>query len=162
MGKGGETIRQICMTSGAHCQVDKNAPEGSREKNIVIKGKQENVLKAKVLTNRNRCLLDFLSLISYPVQLKTFFSCLWAERLATCMTGRGYARDYIHMANNQIGSDIRISQLSQLSHGSAEQGSGAGGQTDYSQQWAEYYRLVVVWHIKTLSITENEGLKKVS
>ena len=51
MGKGGETIRQICITSGAHCQVDKNAPEGSREKNIVIKGKQENVLKAKVLTN---------------------------------------------------------------------------------------------------------------
>ena len=60
MGKGGETIRQICMTSGAHCQVDKNAPEGSREKNIVIKGKQENVLKAKVLTNQT------LSLDSEP------------------------------------------------------------------------------------------------
>ena len=25
MGKGGETIRQICTESGAHCQVDKNA-----------------------------------------------------------------------------------------------------------------------------------------
>jgi len=112
MGKGGETIRQICMTSGAHCQVDKNAPEGSREKNIVIKGKQENVLKAKLLVS---------------------------EKVGD-VYDRGYARDYIHMANNQIGSDIRISQLSQLSHGSAEPASGSGGQTDYSQQWAEYYR----------------------
>merc|ERR1712013_82883 len=31
MGKGGETIRNICSQSGAHCQVDKAAPEGARE-----------------------------------------------------------------------------------------------------------------------------------
>ena len=48
MGKGGETIRQICMASGAHCQLDKFAPEGAREKNIVIKGRPANVQKAKV------------------------------------------------------------------------------------------------------------------
>ena len=53
MGKGGETIRQICLASGAHCQVDKNAPDGAREKNIVIKGKPSNVQRAKV--NKNHC-----------------------------------------------------------------------------------------------------------
>ena len=37
MGKGGETIKSICAQSGAHCQVDKTAPEGAREKTIVIK-----------------------------------------------------------------------------------------------------------------------------
>ncbi len=37
MGKGGETIKAICAQSGAHCQVDKTAPEGAREKSIVIK-----------------------------------------------------------------------------------------------------------------------------
>merc|ERR1719369_68020 len=47
MGKGGETIRNICSESGAHCQVDKNAPEGAREKNIVIKGTPEAVERAK-------------------------------------------------------------------------------------------------------------------
>jgi len=47
MGKGGETIRNICSESGAHCQVDKDAPEGAREKNIVIKGSPEAVERAK-------------------------------------------------------------------------------------------------------------------
>ena len=39
MGKGGETIKQICQQSGAHCQVDKNAPDTAKEKNILIKVK---------------------------------------------------------------------------------------------------------------------------
>ena len=48
MGRGGETIREICLVSGAHCQVDKAAPEGAREKNILIKGRPEAVQRAKV------------------------------------------------------------------------------------------------------------------
>ena len=70
MGKGGETIRNICSQSGAHCQVtanppnrfptsgfltssdpgaqvDKAAPEGAREKSIVIKGSAEAVERAR-------------------------------------------------------------------------------------------------------------------
>ena len=62
MGKGGETIRQICTESGAHCQVDKNAGKigliflhflrvllggGVKDKNIVIKGRAEAVRRAK-------------------------------------------------------------------------------------------------------------------
>merc|ERR1719228_1890539 len=47
MGKGGETIRSICSESGAHCQVDKSAPEGAREKNIVVKGRPSAVQRAK-------------------------------------------------------------------------------------------------------------------
>merc|ERR1719474_141656 len=49
MGKGGETIKQICSQSGAHCQVDKTAPEGAREKVIVIKGTPDAVETAKRL-----------------------------------------------------------------------------------------------------------------
>ena len=48
MGRGGETIREICLVSGAHCQVDKTAPEGAREKNILIKGRPQAVERAKV------------------------------------------------------------------------------------------------------------------
>ena len=57
MGRGGETIRHICLHSGAHCQVDKNAPDGAREKNIVIKGRPGNVQKAKVSFNRRKICL---------------------------------------------------------------------------------------------------------
>jgi len=49
MGKGGETIKSICAQSGAHCQVDKTAPEGAREKTIVIKGTPDAVEQAKAL-----------------------------------------------------------------------------------------------------------------
>ena len=48
MGIGGETIRDICLLSGAHCQVDKTAPDGAREKIILIKGRPEAVRRAKV------------------------------------------------------------------------------------------------------------------
>ena len=48
MGRGGETIRRICLVSGAHCQLDKAAPSGAREKNIFIKGRPEAVERAKV------------------------------------------------------------------------------------------------------------------
>ena len=51
MGKGGETIRLICSESGAHCQVDKSAPDGARDKTIVIKGRPESVERAKELIN---------------------------------------------------------------------------------------------------------------
>merc|ERR1712029_1243618 len=43
----GETISAICRESGAHCQLDKFAPEGAREKNIVIKGNPESIERAK-------------------------------------------------------------------------------------------------------------------
>ena len=58
MGRGGETIREICLVSGAHCQVDKAAPEGAREKNILIKGRPEAVDRAKVRLS-SLCILLF-------------------------------------------------------------------------------------------------------
>merc|ERR1711868_69527 len=100
MGKGGETIRQICLASGAHCQVDKNAPDGAREKNIVIKGRPSNVQRAKIMVS---------------------------EKVGD-VYDRGYSGDYLHFSNNQIGSDP------------LQPPPPPPGQTDYSQQWAEYYR----------------------
>merc|ERR1711868_266516 len=100
MGKGGETIRQICLASGAHCQVDKNAPDGAREKNIVIKGKPSNVQRAKIMVS---------------------------EKVGD-VYDRGYSGDYLQFSNNQIGSDP------------LQPPPPPPGQTDYSAQWAEYYR----------------------
>ena len=44
---------------------------------------------------------------------------------------RGYSGDYLQFSNNQIGSDPH------------QPPPPPPGQTDYSQQWAEYYRFVV-------------------
>jgi len=47
IGKGGETIKQINQSTGAHCEIDKNAPPDSRDKNFVIRGSVDAVERAK-------------------------------------------------------------------------------------------------------------------
>ena len=47
IGKGGETIKSINQASGAHTEIDKNAPPDAREKNFVIRGPPECVDRAK-------------------------------------------------------------------------------------------------------------------
>lgn len=37
IGKGGETIKSINSSTGAHCEVDKSAPPDAREKNFIIR-----------------------------------------------------------------------------------------------------------------------------
>ena len=92
MGRGGETIRHICLHSGAHCQVDKNAPDGAREKNIVIKGRPGNVQKAKVSFNRrNICLV------------KIFFN-------LKAMVSEKVGDWNLQYSTNQIGSEPRAGQ----------------------------------------------------
>ena len=47
IGKGGETIKSINQASGAHTEIDKNAPPDAREKNFIIRGPPECVDRAK-------------------------------------------------------------------------------------------------------------------
>ena len=44
---GGETIKSINQQTGAHCEVDRNAPPDARDKNFVIRGTPEQVERAK-------------------------------------------------------------------------------------------------------------------
>ena len=92
MGRGGETIRHICLHSGAHCQVDKNAPDGAREKNIVIKGRPGNVQKAKVSFNRLKICL-----------VKIFFN-------LKAMVSEKVGDWNLQYSTNQIGSEPRAGQ----------------------------------------------------
>ena len=46
LGKGGETIRKICLDSGASCVVDPNPPDGAKERNIIITGSTEESINA--------------------------------------------------------------------------------------------------------------------
>ena len=47
IGKGGETIKSINQASGAHVEIDRNAPPDAQEKNFLIKGSAEAVERAK-------------------------------------------------------------------------------------------------------------------
>merc|ERR1711915_237309 len=108
MGKGGETIRMICSESGAHCQVDKSAPDGVREKSIVIKGRSEAVSKAR------------------------------------------------DMINEKIGSSNFEGGSRGIVYGSANGYENcAGGQPDYSAQWAECYRSLGM--VKEAEIIEQQS-----
>ena len=47
IGKGGETIKNINATSGAHCELDKSAPPDAMDKNFIIRGSVDSVERAK-------------------------------------------------------------------------------------------------------------------
>ena len=155
MGKGGETIRNICSQSGAHCQVisklfvvdthartiisrpsckclqvDKAAPEGAREKSIVIKGSAEAVERAKQLIH---------------------------EKIGGGYGGGGGGhggyggRDDGGYGGHGGGGG---------GHSGGPQGGGGGppggaGQPDYSAQWAEYYRSLGM--VKEAEIIEQQS-----
>ena len=46
IGPGGDTIKQLSLTTGASCLVDLHHPEGATEKNIVIRGNNEEAVEA--------------------------------------------------------------------------------------------------------------------
>jgi len=49
IGKGGETIRNINQTSGAHCEIDRNLPQDGPERTFVIRGSRQQIQHAKDL-----------------------------------------------------------------------------------------------------------------
>eukprot|EP00092_Neocalanus_flemingeri_P037880 GFUD01041235.1.p1 GENE.GFUD01041235.1~~GFUD01041235.1.p1 ORF type:complete len:458 (+),score=137.93 GFUD01041235.1:139-1512(+) len=137
MGKGGETIRSICSESGAHCQVDKTAPDGAREKHIVIKGRADAVERAKEMIN------DKIGGGGYdrgprgggagfPQQEPGYpsvpggqpdYSSQWAEYYRSL--GMVKEAEIIELQSQARAAPVQPQQAS-----------------DYSAQWAEYYRSV--------------------
>ena len=120
MGKGGETISAICRESGAHCQLDKFAPEGAREKNIVIKGSPESIERAKQM--------------------------IYEKVGGGPQGGGGYGGHRGGGGGYQGGGGYGQQHDSGFHPPGAPAGLPGGltpagpGQPDYSAQWAEYYR----------------------
>lgn len=131
MGKGGETIKAICAQSGAHCQVDKTAPEGAREKSIVIKGTPDAVETAKRLI---------------------------AEKVGGGGPGGpgGYGGNGHYQPEPQYGGYEPPQGGYQPQP--PQQGvpvNPSTGQPDYSTQWAEYYRSLGM--IKEAELIESQA-----
>jgi len=130
MGKGGETIKQICSQSGAHCQVDKTAPEGAREKTIVIKGSPEAVDMAKRLIS---------------------------EKVNGGQGGYGGGGGGGYQPEPQFGGydGGHPGGYQPQQAQPAVQVNPSTGQPDYSAQWAEYYRSLGM--VKEAELIENQA-----
>merc|ERR1719362_2412938 len=97
IGKGGETIKTINSSTGAHCEADKSAPQDAREKNFIIRGSPDAVERAKaMIMEKNR----YARHSKHLWQLRRFLRwrqfmgrrwwSLWSTRWSGCT--RGHAR----------------------------------------------------------------------
>ena len=159
IGKGGETIKNINMTSGAHCEVDKSAPPEAREKNFIIRGAPDAVERAKNM------IMEKLgggyggggygggstwsgqgyqqggydgaggSVSVNPQTGQPDYSAQWAEYYRNM--GMTREAEAIEAARGGGGGGHP-----QAAPTSAPQANGAQNGADYSAQWAEYYRSI--------------------
>merc|ERR1719328_306185 len=118
IGKGGETIKNINSSTGAHCEVDKSAPPDAREKNFIIRGSPEAVERAKAM---------IMEKIGMPVTASTFGN-----------YGGGSSGGSSWGAGAGAGGTAGYQQSG--FQGDAAAASLQAGQPDYSAQWADYYR----------------------
>ena len=89
IGKGGETIKSINQASGAHVEIDRNAPPDAQEKNFLIKGSAEAVERAKSMVLEKIGAIE----VFHRLFLSTFFS----SRLSFLGIGlRSFPRADIH------------------------------------------------------------------
>ena len=60
IGKGGETIKQINMQTGAHCELDRRNQSNENEKIFIIRGNPEQVEHAKRIFSEKLGMVSFL------------------------------------------------------------------------------------------------------
>jgi len=122
IGKGGETIKSINQSSGAHVEIDRNAPPDAHEKNFVIRGSAEAVERAKNMVLEKIGAIEGTGYGAFPGQ--------------TFIPGGGGAGRGGHYGGGGGGH--------YGGGGPPNQGAPAinpaTGQPDYSAQWADYYR----------------------
>ena len=82
IGKGGETIKSINQASGAHVEIDRNAPPEATEKNFLIKGSAEAVERAKSMVLEKIGAIEVLFFIPYRIlELSLKFAGVWIRSL---------------------------------------------------------------------------------
>lgn len=133
IGRGGDTIKQINMNSGAHCELDRRSPaHPNGDKTFIIRGEPEQIEAAK-------------RIISDKVQLPINFVAAGgnvSNALPTGYNPQGWGVPGFQQQWNgpqQAGNGADGGQQAGVPGGSVQMPGGAG-QPDYSLQWAEYYR----------------------
>jgi len=129
IGKGGETIKSINQASGAHTEIDKNAPPDAREKNFVIRGPPECVDRAKQMVLEKIGLVQGTGYGSFPGQTFNASNGGGGGGSGHFGGGGGGGPGEYYQPGPQVGGAPGQPAI-----------NPATGQPDYSAQWAEYYR----------------------
>lgn len=180
IGKGGETIKQINSSTGAHCEIDRNAPADAREKNFIIRGPPDAVERAKSMIMEKLGMGGFDaggaggyggSTGTWGASSGGYQNSAYDSGNAAAATGQAdysqqWAEYYRSMGMTKEAEAIEATRgaaaaqqaaaVPQPANGAPQNG---GGGADYSAQWAEYYRSI--GKVKEAEAIENQMKQKV-
>ncbi|KAG8223023.1 hypothetical protein J437_LFUL001345 [Ladona fulva] len=136
IGRGGETIKQINMQTGAHCELDRRPPLNPNEKVFLIRGTPDQIEHAKRLINEK---IGMPPGPGGPTQPPTQYPGINPgpgpggqqpppQHYAPQGWGNAYQawQNPAHPTDPNGGGQVQVNPQT--------------GQPDYSIQWAEYYR----------------------
>ncbi|CAD5232028.1 unnamed protein product [Bursaphelenchus xylophilus] len=151
IGKGGETIKQICNESGAHVELSRDPPPNATEKVFVIKGSPYNIHCAQHII---RIKVGDIP-PGTPVPPMGAAAQTGGQYQSSQYGGSGdqyqnqWSQNGYGGGNNQYGGGAPAYQAAQTAQPAAQAQPGQNaqinpqtGQPDYSAQWADYYRSV--------------------
>ncbi|XP_027836136.1 far upstream element-binding protein 3 isoform X4 [Aphis gossypii] len=140
IGKGGETIKQINMQTGAHCEIDRRHNNTGSEKTFVIRGTTEQIENAKRMINEK---LGFdpnggsqnYSNMNQQQQQPPYGSQMgWGGQDGQMNAyGQGWNPGMQQQQQPQQPTD-------QSNANPMSNANGAQGGSDFSAQWIQYYR----------------------
>ena len=139
IGKGGDTIKSINQASGAHCEIDKQAPPDAPEKNFMIRGPPECVERAKQMVLEKIGLIQGSGYGSFPGQTFNAGGGGGGYRGGGGGPGGHHGNGGHHGGGGEYYGGPGGPGGPQGPGGHPGMG-GPNGQADYSTQWAEYYR----------------------
>ncbi|XP_050528934.1 far upstream element-binding protein 3 isoform X2 [Daktulosphaira vitifoliae] len=133
IGKGGETIKQINMQTGAHCEIDRRQNNAGTEKTFVIRGTTEQIENAKRMINDKLGFDPNGGSQNYGGMNQPYGSQMnWGAQDSQM---NPYGQSWNPGMQQQSQPPADQSNLNQMP-------AGAGGQagSDFSAQWIQYYR----------------------
>lgn len=166
IGKGGDTIKQICHESGAHVELSRDPPPNASEKVFVLKGTPyqihhaQHIIRIKVGDIPPGTPVPHFSgsaggAVATPVAYGMGYDPYnqWSQATAAgSYGGQGDASQWNAYYQQQGGAvaansgGYSATQAASVaatgSTSSAAATTNAAGQPDYSAQWAEYYRII--------------------
>ncbi|XP_022181558.1 far upstream element-binding protein 3 isoform X7 [Myzus persicae] len=143
IGKGGETIKQINMQTGAHCEIDRRHNNTGSEKTFVIRGTTEQIENAKRMINEKLGFQDpnggsqnYSNMNQQQQQPQPPYGSQmgWGGQDGQMNAyGQGWNPSMQQQQQPQQPTD-------QNNANPMSNANGAQGGSDFSAQWIQYYR----------------------
>ncbi|XP_025424872.1 far upstream element-binding protein 3 isoform X2 [Sipha flava] len=137
IGKGGETIKQINLQTGAHCEIDRRHNNTGSEKTFVIRGTTEQIENAKRMINEK---------LGYDPNggSQSYSNMNQPQPPYGSQMGWGGQDGQMNAYGQGWNPNMQQQQpqqpTDQNSANPMSNANGAQGSSDFSAQWIQYYR----------------------